>query len=108
MAMERSVVLLAAVMLGACTVQSAGKSADASGAEPVSPMPAAGECNADKAQSAIGQAYTDKLAEELRKTTGARVIRRIEPGQMVTMDFRDDRLNIELDGSGKIARVRCG
>ena len=35
-------------------------------------------------------------------------LRLINPGEAVTMDFRADRLNVELDATGTIQRVRCG
>ena len=35
-------------------------------------------------------------------------IRYIGPGDAVTMDFRPDRMNIELDATGTVTRVYCG
>ena len=40
--------------------------------------------------------------------SGARTVRVIRPGDAVTMDYRQDRLNIELDADGKIVRFNCG
>ncbi len=37
--------------------------------------------------------------------TGARPLR---PGMPMTMDFHADRLNVELDGQDRIARIFCG
>jgi len=56
----------------------------------------------------VGQPYTDALGEDARQASGANSLRRIEPGQAVTLDFREDRLNIELDANGTVTRVRCG
>jgi len=67
-----------------------------------------GVCNAEPAQSVVGQAYADALAAELQAKAGAKLLRVIRPGQAVTMDFREDRLNVELDESGKVKRVSCG
>jgi len=36
------------------------------------------------------------------------LLRIIQPSDAVTMDFRVDRLNFELDADGVIARVSCG
>jgi hypothetical protein len=36
---------------------------------------------------------------------GTRVI---EPGMAITEDYRETRLNIDLDAQGRIARLWCG
>ena len=42
-------------------------------------------------------------------TAGAEFIERaINPGDMVTQDFRPDRLNIEIGEDGRIKQFRCG
>ena len=65
-------------------------------------------CNADRAQSLVGRAGTTELGVEAQRLTGARGLRWIQPGQAVTMDFRPDRLNIELDAQNRITAIRCG
>jgi hypothetical protein len=35
-------------------------------------------------------------------------VRVVRPGEMVTMDFRADRLTVTVDGHGVITRVSCG
>ena len=42
--------------------------------------------------------------------TGGNVatIRVIRPGDMVTKDYRTDRLNVELDENDVVTRVYCG
>ena len=35
-------------------------------------------------------------------------LRILEPGSMVTMDYRADRLNIDTDEAGIITKVYCG
>jgi hypothetical protein len=32
----------------------------------------------------------------------------IEPGMAITMDYSAQRLNVEVDGAGKITRAYCG
>jgi len=51
-------------------------------------------------EPAISQAELDKL-----KGLALRVVR---PGEAVTMDFRADRLTVEVDGSGQILRASIG
>lgn len=75
--------------------------------EPAPPEEAA-MCDVTKAQFAVGQPYSDALAEQARAAAGAKIVRRLVPGQMVTMEFSAERLNLETGGSGKVAAVRCG
>lgn len=65
-------------------------------------------CNAEPAQHLVGRPATQELAAEAMRLTGAGMMRWIPEGAMVTMDYRPDRLNIELDGENKVAKIRCG
>ncbi|MEM6729379.1 MAG: I78 family peptidase inhibitor [Pseudomonadota bacterium] len=60
-------------------------------------------CRADAFQTLIGQ-----TEEDLRATLILGPVRIIRPGDAVTMDFREERLNIALDGAGRVVRVYCG
>lgn len=68
----------------------------------------AGHCDAAAAASLAGRPATSELGADALARTGARTLRWIRPGDAVTMDYRTDRLNIELDGEGRIARFTCG
>lgn len=68
----------------------------------------AGDCKAEPASSLVGQPVTAELGAEAVKLTGARTIRWILPGHAVTMDYRQDRLNIAINGAYKVERVTCG
>lgn len=46
-------------------------------------------------------------AEELARSQGWHV-RRLRPGQMATMDFRDDRLNLVTDTADLVVDVTQG
>ena len=74
---------------------------------PASETPTAA-CDAAKAQSAVGQSYSDAIATEAKTAAGATIVRRLMPGQAVTMEFNGQRLNLETDASGRIVAVRCG
>ena len=65
-------------------------------------------CNAAPAQSMVGREATGELGAEALRLTGAASLRWIPPGAMVTMDYREDRLNIDLDDAGRITGLRCG
>lgn len=67
-----------------------------------------GVCNADPAQRLIGREIGDEVDAEALRLTGGRVVRRIGPGQPVTMDYRTNRVNIEHDADGRITAIRCG
>lgn len=67
------------------------------------PMPPAGSCGAPELQGLLGQPAS--VLETMKFGTDVRVIR---PGMAVTMDYREDRLNIEIDKNEVISRVSCG
>lgn len=66
------------------------------------------QCNADRVQPLVGREATPDLVERAKQRSGARNMRIIKPGDAVTMDFRADRLNLELDGANTIKAARCG
>ncbi|ARS25757.1 I78 family peptidase inhibitor [Sphingomonas sp. KC8] len=75
---------------------------------PRPPRPPHGQCQADRAQSFVGQVAEDRVVERARRAARARTVRVLRPGQPVTMDYRVDRLNIEIDTRSFILSVRCG
>lgn len=102
-----------AFVLGGCASQpfaqapAPGPVASAPAPAPA-PVPAAGECNAAPAQFAVGQAVSAQLENEARIRSGSRTVRVLRPGQMVTMEFSGQRLNLDVDAAGRVQRVRCG
>ena len=70
--------------------------------------PPARACDASQVQGLVGQKADDAIAEQARGDAGARHVRLLKPGQMVTMEFDGERLNIEVDADGRIVAVRCG
>ena len=67
-----------------------------------------GTCNADPAQSHVGKPASDANVQAAFKASGAKTMRSIKPGQAVTMDYREDRVNVYQDASGNIERIGCG
>ena len=65
-------------------------------------------CNADAARSVVGKVATPDVVEQARRDAGAEVARVLKPGQMVTMEYREGRLNIDVDEKNVIKNVRCG
>lgn len=97
--------MLAAVLLIA-TAACAPTGADSAQQPASEPSPAT--CDATKAQFAVGESYSDTLAERARTAAGAASVRRLVPGQVVTMEFNGTRLNLDTDAAGKVTSARCG
>lgn len=76
--------------------------------ESAKPEPAADECGASKLGSYLGPAAAADTMAKIRQTIGHDRIRTINPGDAVTMDFRPDRLNVEVGDDDRIKRLRCG
>lgn len=73
-----------------------------------STAPVGSTCDAQGAQWAVGRSSTAKVVEEARVRAGARMARILRPGQAVTMEFDGERLNLQVDGAGKVTAARCG
>ena len=65
-------------------------------------------CRAAGAEAELGKNVDDEVAENARMGAGAMRARIVRPGQAVTMDADPQRLNIEVDETGRIRRLRCG
>jgi len=77
------------------------------GGGPVAGAPQ-GECNAEAAQSMVGQQASAEAGQRLLALTGARQLRWAPPNSAMTMDFRPDRLTVSYDASMRIERITCG
>jgi len=77
---------------------------------PAEPAPGelAMECNAQPARWAVGKVADAALVERVRSDTNSERARVLKPGQMVTMEFRVDRVNIDVDANNVVTDVRCG
>ncbi|WP_028967090.1 I78 family peptidase inhibitor [Sphingomonas phyllosphaerae] len=96
--MKRAIGLVTLLALGAC-------------AKPAAPIAAAAapgvQCDANAVESLVGRMAADVTADA-QKRSGARFVRSYRSGDMLTMDFRPDRLNIERDAAGKVVKFSCG
>jgi hypothetical protein len=79
---------------------------------PRQPEPAPGEpameCDASNTGWAVGKDADATLVERIKSETGSSRARVLKPGQMVTMEFRADRVNIDVDNNNRVLKVRCG
>jgi hypothetical protein len=67
-----------------------------------------GQCNAEGARWAIGRGLDDDTTNRILRDTGSRDARVLKPGSVATMDYRGDRINIDLNDRGAITGLRCG
>lgn len=97
----RILALAAALPLAACASSEAP-------VESTPPPPAEMSCKADAAQSFVGQTASPELGASALKASGARTLRWGPPRSAMTMDYRQDRLNIMYDDAYKVTQVSCG
>lgn len=120
-----SMALAALFALSACATPSqepppGGESADGfAEAPPPPPMdePAASQdateetamtCDDKPGKWAVGEIADDALIAKVKADTGSERVRVIRPGMMVTMDYREDRVNLDVDADNRVLTVRCG
>ena len=65
-------------------------------------------CAEARAQTLVGRPASAELGAEALRLTGSRSLRWIRPGDAVTMDYREDRLNIHLGPQNRVTRLACG
>lgn len=67
-----------------------------------------GGCRAESVVALVGKRVTPALLADARTRSRSTKVRTIAPGDLVSMDFRGDRLNIETDAAGRVVKMRCG
>lgn len=100
----RLAALIAVLSLAAC-VETAPTlpPIDAGNPAPNPVPPAADTCGAAGLQVLKGQSVA--LFESQARSGPSRVLR---PGQPMTMDYNEARVNVEVDNQGRITRAFCG
>jgi hypothetical protein len=92
-----------------CLALASGLSACAQPQPPAPPPPAVpASCNAAGAQFAVGHMASEALASQAQQRAGAARVRMLPPGTVTTKEYDTGRLNLDLDGSGRIVRAYCG
>ncbi|MPS70757.1 I78 family peptidase inhibitor [Novosphingobium aerophilum] len=87
--------------LSACASTGNDKVADAT---PPSMEPS---CGAEQFASYVGQPASDEVIAAITASRGDKPMRVIRPGSAVTMDYRPDRLNVQVGDDGKIKGFTC-
>ncbi len=65
-------------------------------------------CRGESLGAYVGQPATQALGTRMLASSGARALRWVAKGMMVTMDYRGDRLTVWLDGANRVERANCG
>ncbi|KTT01587.1 I78 family peptidase inhibitor [Pseudomonas parafulva] len=94
---------VAAVLAGCST---GGDSS--SGQVPEAPAGDDGRCQASGADFAVGKMGSAELLEQARKASGSQMARILKPHDVVTLEYRSERLNLNVDEQGRVTRVNCG
>jgi len=93
--------VLAAVILAGCST--AGPAKDSMVTET-----GHSRCEAKAAEFAIGKKASPELLEQARTRAGAQYARILKPNDMITLEYRSERLNLNTDANLVITRVNCG
>jgi hypothetical protein len=67
-----------------------------------------GECNASTLGWAMGQAADASLVARAQAEAGAKTVRVLRPGMMVTQEYNAARLDLRVDNDGKVIHFECG
>ena len=92
----RSLFLIAPLSLAACATSG------------MAPAPGGGICRGDNLGQYAGRPYTAQLGEQIRRESGARLLRRVDHGMVVTMEYSDQRVTVWLTQDNRVHRATCG
>ncbi|WP_397378080.1 I78 family peptidase inhibitor [Pseudomonas sp.] len=92
-----SVLTLLTLLAGCSSQPTAEQAAEISGA-----------CNVDTIRGVLGQTANAKRIEQVQQQANANTLRVLAPGDVATMDYNPQRLNIDIDESEVIIRLSCG
>jgi hypothetical protein len=99
--------LLAVALLSGCS-NTSESTPDSVTTDPVTTETGHTRCDAKAAEFAIGKQASPQLLEQARARSGAQNARILKPNDMVTLEYRSDRLNLNTDAQLVINRVNCG
>jgi hypothetical protein len=97
--MRIALAALSAIPLAACMVTPSGQPGTG---EPM------GSCSNEGMDRFNGQPASQDLGAQMLRQSGARSIRWVPKGSVITMEFSADRLTVLLDGSNRVESARCG
>ena len=94
-------------LLAGCSTPS-GSTGDSKAAETTTTTASDGRCDAEGGQFAVGKQASIDLLNQVRTRSGALDARILGPNDMVTLEYRSERVNVNTDAAGKVIRVNCG
>jgi len=94
----RKLFLFLPVALAACATTAA----------PPPPPPPGGICRPDHLGQFAGRPATQELGAEVLRVSGARILRWVAHGMMVTMEYSDQRVTVWLTRDNRVDRATCG
>ena len=65
-------------------------------------------CRAAGAEAVLGRTVDEQVISDAIVGSGAMRSRVIRPGSNVTLELDPQRLNLEVDETGRVRRLRCG
>lgn len=65
-------------------------------------------CTSKVVDYLIGKRLTPELIKQAQQRSGAQTVRQLKPSDMVTLEYRSDRLNLNTDSNGVLLRANCG
>lgn len=99
----RSLLAIASLALAACST------VPADNAPPPANEAAAGQaCSGEGLDQFVGRGRSAETESALLGQSGAKAVRWVPKGTMITMEFREDRVTAWLDANNRIERVNCG
>jgi len=76
--------------------------------QPTPAAPSSGVCSNDALGQFNGQPASRELGHRIMLASGARTVRWVPKGSVVTMEFNAERVTVLLDASNLIETARCG
>jgi hypothetical protein len=70
--------------------------------------PTSFQCVAEPGAWAIGKEASADVVERIRVDTHSRIARVLRPGQVVTLEFSAERVNVNVNDRNAIIAVTCG
>jgi hypothetical protein len=67
-----------------------------------------GQCRTEGLAAFAGREATSDVGAEILRVSGASTLQWVQPGMMVTMEFRADRVRVWLAPGNRIERAACG
>ena len=98
----RNLLMLATALIAACST------APAPADTPVHGVTPGHKCESAGTDQFIGKLGSSETGAAIKRASNAAVLRWAPPGAMLTMDFREDRVTVWLDGANTITRIHCG